>query len=552
MALLLDIFGFLVVVLHGVALVAQAIVIGGIVFAAALAEPLAGRLGDIGRVIARRSTRLTGQAALALVLAVGAMLAANVAILIESSGVTLATALGAGFAIAGFVKIAIALAVFVLCRREAPAPRWLLPALGLSLLAAAAVTTHGWGRIDGRLAMTATGALHIAASAAWIGGIPHFLIALAGCRDGSAWREIGRRFSLIAMAAVAALLCSGVILIVTYLGALDAFYGTAYGLMTSAKMAMFAGLLALGAANYRLVERLRRDPSTPINRLRRFAEAELGIGITVFFAAASLTSLPPAVDLTLDRVSIAEIVERNVPRWPRLQSPDHATLAIPSLQAQLDAAAAAAGKTDSIPRAYVPGAGQPSPTNPENTAWSEYNHNWAGIIVLTIGLLGAAAQSGRAPWARNWPLVFLVLAGFLLIRSDPESWPLGPVGFFESFRDPDVVQHRIVVVLLVVFALFEWGVRTERIKSARLAAVFPLLTAIGATVLLTHTHALANVKEELLIELTHAPMALFGVAAAWSRWLELRLDPPGSRIAGWVWPACFAMVGLFLIFYRES
>ena len=92
--------------------------------------------------------------------------------------------------------------------------------------------------------------------------------------------------------------------------------------------------------NFLLVERLRANPATPVNRLRRFAEVEIGIGIAIFFAAASLTSVPPAVDLTQDRVTWPEIVERNTPEWPRLTSPDHDALALPALQAKLDAEAA--------------------------------------------------------------------------------------------------------------------------------------------------------------------------------------------------------------------
>lgn len=42
------------------------------------------------------------------------------------------------------------------------------------------------------------------------------------------------------------------------------------------------------------------------------------------------------------------------------------------------------------------------------------------------------------------------------------------------------------------------------------------------------------------------------IVAAWARWLELRLEWPGSVIARWAWPACFCMVGLLLIAYRES
>ena len=83
--------------------------------------------------------------------------------------------------------------------------------------------------------------------------------------------------------------------------------------MVVAKIALFLMLLALGGLNFRLVERLRANPATPINRLRRCAEAEFGIGVALFFAAASLTSVPPAVDLTRDRASWAEIVTRNTP-----------------------------------------------------------------------------------------------------------------------------------------------------------------------------------------------------------------------------------------------
>ena len=47
----------------------------------------------------------------------------------------------------------------------------------------------------------------------------------------------------------------------------------------------------------------------------------------------------------------------------------------------------------------------------------------------------------------------------------------------------------------------------------------------GGAMLLTHSHAIANLKDQLLIELTHTPLALAGIAAGWARWLELRLDP---------------------------
>jgi putative copper resistance protein D len=70
--------------------------------------------------------------------------------------------------------------------------------------------------------------------------------------------------------------------------------------------------------------------------------------------------------------------------------------------------------------------------------------------------------------------------------------------------------------------------------------------------LLTHSHALGNIKEELLAELSHIPLGLLGVLAGWSRWLELRLPREGRAVPSWIWPLCFVLIGAVLLSYRES
>ena len=382
-----------------------------------------------------------------------------------------------------------------------------------------------------------------------MGGIPCFIMALGRVHDGSAWRRVGARFSRMSMAGVACIIVSGATMGVFYIGSGAAIYGTAYGVMVTAKAAMFGVLLLLGLGNFVTTERLRGNPGTSVLRMKRFAEVEVGIGISIFFAAASLTSVPPGIDLMRDRVTWAEVVERNTPVWPRLQSPDSDQLAIASLQARLDAEAAATSTRAA--QATIPGSGTPSDRNAADIAWSEYNHHWAGLFVLLVGGLALLNQAG-VRWARHWPLAMLGLAGFLLIRSDPEVWPVGTVGVWESLRDVEVFQHRMFVLLLIVFALFEWSVRTGRLRSPRAALVFPLLTAAGGALLLTHSHAISNVKDQLLIELTHTPLALAGIGAGWARWLELRLDGRAARVAGWVWPSCFLICGLVLLVYREA
>ncbi|HKW53057.1 MAG TPA: CopD family protein [Stellaceae bacterium] len=550
MALLLDIFGFLSVVLRGLVLTAQSLTIGGVVFLVLLAYPLRRELGASGAAAVERCCRLLLWSALAFAALELTFVMLECVVLAGTVDISLAEALGAAFARFGLIAAAASAVTAALVRRP---PRGLrvaaLPVLALVMLLAQAATSHAAAQLSHRAPLLIADLLHMGAAAAWIGGIPYLLLALGRTGDRRALARIGRRFSLIALGAVALLIAAGLAMAVPYIGSIDAIYGTAYGVMVVTKALLLLGLLCLGGMNYLLVERLRRVPGTPIVRLRRFAEVEIGLGISVLFAAASLTSQPPAVDLTTDRASLHEIVERLTPHWPRLASPAHASLALSELQAKIDAAAAANAPR---PQAFVPGEGVLPPRNAEDIAWSEYNHHWAGLFVLAIGLLTLAERTGHAPWARHWPLLFIGLAAFLFIRSDPEVWPLGDIGFFASLRDPEIVQHRIFVALIAAFGFFEWRVRAGTLRGSGAALVFPLITALGGVLLLTHSHALSNIKEQLLIEITHVPLALCGITAGWARWLELRLDEPGSRIASWIWPIAFVLVGIILLLYREA
>jgi putative copper resistance protein D len=549
--LLIDLFGYLSIIVHGLTILAQSMALGGVLFLVLLARPL---LREVGTGVPRRTARLAAWSAVGLAVAEATTVALETAVLVGTVDISLFTALTAYATLAGIVKIiASVLLAVLLFRRGHETPAAPLLALCAVILLAATLTTHAAARLDDRAPLLAAAFLHQAGAAIWIGGIPSFLAALAWVDDGESFRAIGSRFSRMSMVGVACILASGIVMSLFYIGDWAGFYGTAYGVMVGAKIGLFLMLLALGGLNFLSVERLRATPSTSVNRLRRCAEAEIGIGVAVFFAAASLTSVPPAVDLTQDRATWADIVARDTPEWPRFSSPDHDSLAIPALQAKLDAEAAHHVAQPGV--AFVPGAGDLPPRNADDIAWSEYNHHWSGLFVVAIGLLALANQAGVG-WAKHWPLLFIGLGLFLFVRSDPEVWPLGDIGFFESFRDIEVLQHRVFVLLIVGFALFEWRVRAGHWNSKAAALVFPLMCAAGGTLLLTHSHAISNVKEQLLIEVTHTPLALAGIVAGWSRWLELRLDPAGSpmlrRIAGWTWPVCLVLCGLILLDYREA
>jgi len=573
---LLDVFGFLSVVLRGLTLALQSMVVGGLVFDLLIAR------ADAGAVAVQACRRLLAASALALALAQAGYLAADTAILMGTANLSLAAVSGANFFVAGTIAAALALAIAALAfwtarhpeeasvvrgRRQAEAAIAARPSqeqdlprgrqrpalaaallLSLGVLAAAVATSHAAARLDDRILLLALTSLHLAAIGCWIGGLPYLLLALGRAPGTAAARTVASRFSRLAQGSAAVLLAAGLGLAVIYVGSPAAILGTAYGAMVSAKAILLALLLGLGALNYYVVRRAEAGDASGLAGLRRFAEAELGIGFTVILAAASLTSQPPAVDLAArDLVSLPEIAARMAPRPPRLVPPAANERLSPALQ---KAAASSEGSALDTYMSYVPGQ-LPEPPTPGEIALSEFNHNVSGLAVLLAGLLAFAARAGWR-WARNWPLAFLALAVFLFLLADAEYWPLGPVPFWRGFLVAEALQHRLAVLLIVAFAFYERRVQTGSATSPATALVFPFVCFLGGALLLTHSHSLNNPKNELLVELSHASIAILGVAAGWSRWLELRLPDGPRRALSWVWPVCFVLVGFLLLDYRES
>jgi putative copper resistance protein D len=551
MVKLLNIFGYLSVLLRAATLCFQTLTIGGIVFI--LAVTRAPQLRSDAVVTNCRKWIIWFALALAATQIFYVM--ANTEILMQSAEMSFGEAVGANFVLAGGLAAASALFIAAVCAygKWRGNPALLVPAL--FILASALMTSHSVARMDHRVLLTVLTGLHQLATASWIGGLPYLLVALSSEERADIRARIAANFSQLALVSVAVLFAGGFGLSLAYVGSWSALYGTTYGAMVSAKIILFGFLLILGAVNFFIVRNAYASslaPASPAARptsLLRFGEVEIGIGLTIILAAASLTSQPPAIDLGSDKVSASEIYQRYAPRVPRLKSPPLSSLSESSEQRAKRLAASGV-----VMASFVPGQTAGHPPSQGDIEWSEYNHNWAGIIVLGVGVLSFLARTGRAPWARHWPLMFLGLAIFLFLRSDPENWPLGPNGFWESFSSPDVLQHRVIVLLVTAFALFEWSVVTGRLKSTMAGLVFPAVCALGGAILLTHSHALGNPKDELLIELSHVPLAILGIAAGWSRWLELRLPPENQarRVLSWIWPVCFILVGLVLMNYHEA
>lgn len=545
MTQLLGIFGFVVVLLRAAILCSQTIAIGGLLFVVLAARGA----GPENEKWLEACWRLIRGSATGLALAQLLFVITNSLVLAYSTGVPFKDVLNANFAWAAALAIGAGVAVLAFAERLRRAPTTLLLPAGF-MLAASVMTSHSASRMEHRALLVGLTAVHYLATASWIGGLPFLMMTLRRLDDPGARARISRSFSRLAQSSVALLFLAGSGMSWVYVGSWNALYGTAYGVMLGAKLVLFGVLLLLGAANFYIVRGLEGDSGAGRHSLLRFGEVEIGIGLSIILAAASMTSQPPGTDLTRDRVSLQEIRERFGPRMPRFASPN--VKEISESSKELAKRVATEGKT--LPTSFVPGQTGFNTDTPADRAWSEYNHNCAGLVVFGMGVLALLSRSRYFSWAKIWPLAFLLLAAFLFFRADPENWPMGPNGFWESFSEPEVLQHRIATALITAFAIFQYRVEVNRLKSMAAALIFPMVCAAGGVVLLTHTHALTNVKEELLAELSHTPLAVMGILAGWSRYLELRLPVENRtrKYLAWVWPVCLILVGMILMDYHES
>ncbi len=536
---LLNDFDLLSVLLHALTLSLEALLLGGVLFLVVVALP-----GGANARALRACRRFVAWVAVGMVVAEAASVAVETALLVGNSGVTIGSALTARPLLAEASAALFSLLLMLLVRggvrkSESRTMRVALLVGGVGVLGSVVALSHAVSRLDHRALLVGFTALHHLGTAAWIGAMPYLLITLKRTEEVSIARRVVARFSCMALMAAIFLVGAGVGLAWFYIGSPSGLYGTAYGVMVMVKAYLLVLILMLGAANWYVRHEIEREPVRLLARLRRFAEVEIGLGFTAILAAASLTSQPPAVDLVQDRLTMPEIEARL--RWepPRLTSPPLAELT-PASPIEV---AVHRSQFSSV-----------AASDANDVAWSEYNHHWAGIVVLLAGALALLSRFRRMRWARFWPVSFAGLAVFILLRADPENWPLGPRPFWASFYAPDVLQHRLYALLILAFAAFECAVQAGKVRLRWAQLAFPLMCAVGAALLLTHNHSLGNVKDELLAEMSHSSLALFGATAGWARWLELRLprEDGERRLAGYIWPVALMLVGLVLLDYREA
>ncbi|MEH2483697.1 putative copper resistance protein D [Nitrobacteraceae bacterium AZCC 2146] len=207
------------------------------------------------------------------------------------------------------LPFAIVLAICLVYDRI-PWMRWPALASALGLIAAIAWTGHAASTMGptGWLHLIAD-MLHLVASAAWIGSLVPLALLLTAARrhNDHEWMSIARdatqRFSTLGILSVGALIATGIVNVWILVGSLHALLVTGYGRILMFKVALFAAMLVIAAANrFWLTPRLALLPgsTSQLNALRQLTRnsvVEIVLGLTIFAIVGALGTLHPAIHL---------------------------------------------------------------------------------------------------------------------------------------------------------------------------------------------------------------------------------------------------------------
>jgi putative copper resistance protein D len=182
-------------------------------------------------------------------------------------------------------RLALALLLALLLLR--PALRWLQLAAVAALIALLALIGHA-GAMPGPAGELhlASDLVHLIAAGAWLGGLPALamLLSLPRLTNGIAARA-AERFSVLGIAAVAAILASGIVNSWMLLGSSGDLLTTEYGRLLSLKIGLFLSMLGVAVVNkFYLTPQLAKSGARAALKRNSLAETALGAGIVVLVA----------------------------------------------------------------------------------------------------------------------------------------------------------------------------------------------------------------------------------------------------------------------------
>lgn len=270
--------------------------------AAALAAPVAAALGvRLGAVVwtALGAALLSGAAWLVLLSAeIGDVPPAEAVAEGLPAMVLAGTAFGQAWT-ARLVVLAVLAAVLATAPRNAAADL-ACAALGAAFAAGLAFAGHAAG--SGDAVHLVSDMLHAVAAGAWLGALVPLVMLLGGVRragdaaSAALAAEVTRRFSVLGVVSVAALLATGAVNTWEILGADALSAGAAYNRLLFLKIGLFFAMVAIAAFNRtRLMPRLAGDydHGRALRLLQSTSLAETALGVAIVAIVAVLGRMTP-------------------------------------------------------------------------------------------------------------------------------------------------------------------------------------------------------------------------------------------------------------------
>lgn len=194
----------------------------------------------------------------------------------------------------------------------------------------------------------------------------------------------------------------------------------------------------------------------------------------------------------------------------------------------------------------------PTSARPVNV-YSLFMHHAAGVglILVSLFLLAHRLTEQRFPLLRlAIGATWLSLGIFLFIRSDPEGWPIGPAGLFESFTMPtrsEWIQHKLLSMIPMFMGIYAGRPQSQ--------APHPLwnyvaagLALFGALALMVHQHLDHPGMD--ITNIQHRFFAATALVIAGSLVVDGKRDLTWA-IKPYLLPCSLLILGLQLAFYVE-
>lgn len=373
----------------------------------------------------------------------------------------------------------------------APLWGWVIALIvGLALLLVTAFGGHAIAVQDRPVLALAAGWGHLIAASLWFGGliliagpVPAALHDLTGQERGQATAAIIGRFSTLALASIAALAVTGAYAITAYTTR-ETLGTTAYGLITVAKVALVAIVLAIIGLNRRALHRRSARAM-----LRRGMNAAVVLGIALIGLTGLLTQLPPA------RTSSTTITAVAMPPVPAGAVVVQPVIVVDGVRALLTVETSGADTTfaasitddTGAPRADVRGV----------TLWLNSGDRDIGQITVPMQPAGEGTYRATGQWlaiGQNW------LARLVVRRQDvaadvilpfvlqprpmvyPDEEPVPPARFLQPRLLPTARVGVVLLALGVALLAVALAVRLRRATWRRASVVGAVGVALAGLI----------------------------------------------------------------------